>query len=77
MVRGVFQQRVLVGGDVVQADALHVIDGRTQAHGIGNIARASLELGRMDAARALLQAVMREGSGRHAAEAAEILARMG
>jgi FimV-like protein len=42
-----------------------------------DIARASLELGRMDAARALLQAVMREGSGRHAAEAAEILARMG
>jgi FimV-like protein len=42
-----------------------------------DIARASLELGRMDAARTLLQAVMREGSGRHAAEAAEILARMG
>jgi FimV-like protein len=41
------------------------------------IARASLELGRTDDARALLQAVMREGSGRHAAEAAEILARMG
>lgn len=41
------------------------------------IARASLELGRMAEAKALLQAVMREGSGRHAAEAAEILARMG
>jgi FimV-like protein len=41
------------------------------------IARASLELGRTDDARALLLAVMREGSGRHAAEAAEILARMG
>lgn len=41
------------------------------------IARASLELGRADDAKALLQAVMREGSGRHAAEAAELLARMG
>ncbi|WP_293993988.1 FimV/HubP family polar landmark protein [Sphaerotilus sp.] len=42
-----------------------------------DIARASLELGRTDSARALLLAVVREGSGRHAAEAAEILARMG
>lgn len=41
------------------------------------IARASLELGRVDDAKALLHAVMREGSGRHAAEAAELLARMG
>lgn len=41
------------------------------------IARASLDVGRTDAARALLQAVVREGSGRHAAEAAEILARLG
>ena len=41
------------------------------------IARASLELGRSDDAKALLQAVMREGSGRHAAEAAELLGRMG
>jgi FimV-like protein len=41
------------------------------------IARASLELGRTDDAKGLLQAVMREGSGRHAAEAAELLARMG
>lgn len=41
------------------------------------IARASLELGRNDDAKALLQAVMREGSGRHAAEAAELLGRMG
>jgi FimV-like protein len=41
------------------------------------IARASLEVGRMEEARALLQAVVREGSGRHSAEAAEILARMG
>lgn len=40
------------------------------------IARASLELGRVDDARALLQAVVREGSGRHSAEAAEILARL-
>lgn len=42
-----------------------------------DIARASLEVGRPEAARALLQAVVREGSGRHAAEAAEILARLG
>ena len=41
------------------------------------VARASLELGRTDDAKALLQAVMREGSGRHAAEAAELLARVG
>jgi FimV-like protein len=41
------------------------------------IARTSLEMGRTDHARILLQAVLREGSGRHAAEAAEILARMG
>ncbi|MBP8270235.1 MAG: hypothetical protein KAX42_00030 [Sphaerotilus sp.] len=41
------------------------------------VARANLELGRVDDAKTLLQAVMREGSGRHAAEAAEMLARMG
>jgi FimV-like protein len=41
-----------------------------------DIARASLEVGRAEDARALLQAVLREGSGRQQAEAAEILARM-
>lgn len=42
-----------------------------------DMARASLDVGRIEKARALLQAVMREGSGRQQAEASEILARMG
>lgn len=42
-----------------------------------DMARASLDVGRAEKARALLQAVMREGSGRQQAEASEILARMG
>lgn len=41
-----------------------------------DMARASLDVGRAEKARALLQAVMREGSGRQQAEASEILARM-
>ena len=63
--RGVFQQRVLVGGDVVQADALHVIDGRTQAHGIGNIARARLETVR----HALVDGALERHVGDHVAAA--------
>jgi FimV-like protein len=42
-----------------------------------DMARASLDVGRIEKARLLLQAVMREGSGRQQAEASEILARMG
>jgi FimV-like protein len=42
-----------------------------------DMARASLDIGRPEVARALLQAVLREGSGRQQAEASEILARMG
>jgi FimV-like protein len=40
------------------------------------IARASLEVGRAEDARMLLLAVVREGSGRHSAEATELLARL-
>ena len=65
LVRRVFQQRVLIGGDVVQADALHVIDGRTQAHGIGDIARARLETVR----HALVDGTLERNVGDHVAAA--------
>ncbi len=42
-----------------------------------DMARASLDVGRIEKARALLQAVMREGSGRRAGRGFRILARMG
>lgn len=67
----------LVRSDTAMGDEVDVSRLTEQAALKLEIARASLEVGRPDDARALLQAVVREGSGRHAAEAAEILARMG
>jgi FimV-like protein len=67
----------LVRSDTAMGDEVDVSRLTEQAALRLEIARASLEVGRPDDARALLQAVVREGSGRHAAEAAEILARMG
>lgn len=67
----------LVRSDTATGDEVDVSRLTEQAALKLEIARASLEVGRPDDARALLQAVVREGSGRHAAEAAEILARMG
>jgi len=43
-VGGVFQQGVLVAGDVFQADAFHVVQGGAQAHGVGDVAGAGFEL---------------------------------
>ena len=54
-----------------------LLDAETQCAFRLEIARASLELSRTEDARALLHAVLREGSGRQQAEAAELLARMG
>jgi hypothetical protein len=34
---------VLVAGDVLHADALHVVERRAQAHGVGDVAGAGLE----------------------------------
>ena len=67
----------LVRSDTAMGDEVDVSRLTEQAALKLEIARASLEVSRPDDARALLQAVVREGSGRHAAEAAEILARMG
>jgi FimV-like protein len=67
----------LVHSQSAPADEMDVAQIVEQAAIKLDIARASLEVGRPEAARALLQAVVREGSGRHAAEAAEILARLG
>lgn len=67
----------LVRSDAATDDEVDVSRLADQAAIKLEIARASLELGRMADAKALLQTVLREGSGRHAAEAAEILARMG
>jgi hypothetical protein len=43
---GVHQQVMLVAGDVLDADPLHVVDRRAQAHGVGDVAGAGLEAGR-------------------------------
>ena len=67
----------LVRTDTVPASDESGVDFAAQAAIKLEIARASLEVGRHGDARVLLQAVVREGSGRHQAEAAEILARMG
>lgn len=67
----------LVRSESTPVDEMDVAQIVEQAAIKLDIARASLEVGRPEAARALLQAVVREGSGRHAAEAAEILARLG
>ena len=67
----------LVRADAAVAVDESVTDVTAQAALKLEMARASLEVGRHGEARALLQAVIREGSGRHQAEAAEILARMG
>lgn len=66
----------LVRADAAVAFDESVTDPTAQAAIKLEVARASLEVGRPEEARALLQAVIREGAGRHQAEAAEILARM-
>jgi FimV-like protein len=81
MARSVETSQVVT--QLVRTDAPPETDGAAPAMDLAvqagfklDIARASLEIGRPEEARALLQAVLREGSGRQQAEAAEVLARM-
>ena len=67
----------LVRSESGQSEELDLVQIAEQAAMKLEIARACLEVGRPEAARPLLEAVVREGSGRHAAEAAEMLSRLG
>ena len=44
LLHAVHQQVVLVLRNVLDAHVVHVVDGRPQAHGVGNVAGACLEL---------------------------------
>ena len=67
---GVVEQRVLVAADVLDADALDVVERRAQAHRIGDVAGAGLEARRRRRGRRALEGHVRRSCCRRPARAA-------
>jgi hypothetical protein len=61
--RGVGKQVMLVAGDVLDADPLHIVDRRAQANGVGDVAGAGLEARR----HALVEGALEGDVGDHVA----------